>query len=142
MYSNTIFLKKVDLQTATKLSTTLFGFQVAGTVIFLKIADSYGRKTLYSYGFVLISLSLGLFTTFSLFDFFWGQVAMIWSVMLMWGIFSGLIWICFADYLPDKAMGLATLGINMGRFLQSWLVPFGMNSFLGLNGVFGILGIL
>jgi len=142
MYSNSIFLKKVDLQTATKLSTTLFGFQVAGTFIFLKTADSFGRKTLYSIGFISISLCLGLFTTFALFDFFWGQVAMIWSVMLIWGSMSGLIFICFADYLPDKAVGLATLGVNIGRFLQAWLIPFGINSFIGMKGVFGILGVL
>ena len=85
MYSNPIFLKKVDLQTATKLSNVLFACQVVGTVVFLKTADSFGRKDLFFWGYFLIVISLGLFTAFSFMGSFYGQVVMIWSVMLVWG---------------------------------------------------------
>ena len=48
-------------------------------------------------------------------------------------------WIIFADYLPDKAIGLVYLAMNSLRVIQGILIPLGNRSILKSSGTFLIL---
>ena len=55
---------------------------------------------------------------------------------------NAIVWGIYADYIPDKGIGLIGLTTNIGRILNGSLVPLGYNTFLNATGTFSILSIL
>ena len=141
LYSNSIFMKEVDLKTATIFSNVLFICQIIGTILFLLQADKTGRKDLLGESFLQLCVCLGLFSLCSLLGFLHGQVLMMWIILLIWGRVSSLKWMVMADYLPAKGMGLVNVITGLGRYIQGIFIAFGMSSSIGIPGTFGILGI-
>jgi hypothetical protein len=47
----------------------------------------------------------------------YGQVVMMWTILLIWGRCSSLKWMVMADYLPAKGMGLVNVITGIGRYI-------------------------
>ena len=144
-YSNKLFSNYVSDLNATYLTNGVFVTHLLAGIAILFVANRWNRKTLLGLGYLTTAILLfwfGYLSSENLNDLRFGlQVFCLYGVIFIGGCSQGCVtWMMFADYLPDKAMVVATINVWVWMILMnSYLFPYAVNlEDIGISGCFYI----
>jgi len=116
---------------------------IIGTAVCIKVADSYGRKTILNWSFsslFILLLASGMSYNFAF--GFWPRVVFLFMIGFIIGFGPmPFVWIVLADYMPAKAMGLGLIMLYTIMLYSGYIFPVGIQT-IGMSNIFYILSFL
>ena len=144
-YSTDIFANGRTADTAVILTTLFCLLSLLSTLVSGQIINRYGRKTIFIWGDIAITITLSITTILFLNESYQALVYPIFMFIVLFGISFGPVpWIYVAEILPDIGIGIAVVFNWLGSFLVALFFPvlsnkdmFGPGLSFGIFGVFG-----